>query len=134
MAFKESEHPRDADGKFVKGAGNGDDPEEIAKGIFPHLTGEKKRVKIDLQFFTEEAIQTQSTASIKKGIRSLKSHIERHQRKIKNPALYDANWSSKSEREKVGLIKHWEKEIRNSTESIERRIAELKKRGEYDGT
>ena len=46
MAFMESEHPRDAAGKFVKGEGNGDDPEEIAKGIFPHLTGEKKCVKI----------------------------------------------------------------------------------------
>lgn len=42
LAFKENEHPRDAEGKFVKGAGNGDDPEKIAKGIFPHLTGEKK--------------------------------------------------------------------------------------------
>ena len=136
MAFKESEHPRDKDGKFTDGqnGSEGQTAEEIAKEIFPHLTGERKLVKIDLQFFTEEAIQTQSTASIKKGIRSLKSHIERHQRKIKNPALYDANWSSKSEREKVGLIKHWEKEIRNSTESIERRIAELRKRGEYDGT
>lgn len=44
MAFKESEHPRDADGKFVKGAGGSKDPdpEEIAKEIFPHLTGEKE--------------------------------------------------------------------------------------------
>lgn len=39
LVFKESEHPRDAEGKFVKGAGNGDDPDpdEIAKEIFPHL-------------------------------------------------------------------------------------------------
>ena len=39
MAFKESEHPRDANGKFVKGAGSSKDhdPEEIAKEIFPHL-------------------------------------------------------------------------------------------------
>ena len=42
MVFKESEHPRDADGKFIKGSGSSSDREleEIAKEILPHLTKE----------------------------------------------------------------------------------------------
>ena len=50
MAFKESEHPRDKDGKFIKGAGNDSDPdpEEIAKEIFPHLTSDEKNDIIKL--------------------------------------------------------------------------------------
>ena len=44
MAFKESEHPRDAEGKFVKGAGSSSDPDpdEIAREIFPHLRSVSK--------------------------------------------------------------------------------------------
>ena len=50
MAFKESEHPRDKDGKFTDGknVSEGQTAEEIAKEIFPHLTedGERDIIKL----------------------------------------------------------------------------------------
>ena len=54
--FKESEHPRDAEGRFVKGAGGSKDPdlEEIAKGIFPHLRNQRK-AKINSVDLTRES-------------------------------------------------------------------------------
>ena len=36
------------------------------------------------------------------------------------------------ESEKIGLIRHWKKEIQNYNESINNRIEELKKRCEKD--
>ena len=41
-------------------------------------------------------------------------------------------WDGLPEREKEGLIFHWEKEIRNFKIAIENRIAELKERGDFD--
>ena len=48
MSFKESEHPRDADGKFTDGTSKGKEKslEEIAREIFPHLTKDKDGDKI----------------------------------------------------------------------------------------
>ena len=95
MAFKESEHPRDADGKFVKGAGGSKDPDpdEIAKEIFPHLTGEKNRVKIDSRFFAEKEsdFPKQESASIKRSVRKLKRRILEHEDKIAHPEAYSAD-------------------------------------------
>lgn len=38
----------------------------------------------------------------------------------------------KTRENKKGLIKHWNKEIRNFNQSINDRIKELKDRGDYD--
>ena len=134
--FKESEHPRDKDGKFTDGSSGNEkkSAEEIEKEIFPHLTKDEKPFKISLQFFTEEAIQKQKTSSIKKGIRSLSQNVELHQKKIAHPERYDADWNNKTENQKKGLLEHWQQEIDSFQASIERRVTELKKRGEYDGT
>ena len=45
VSFKESEHPRDADGKFTDGKSKGKEKslEEIAKEIFPHLRRKEKQ-------------------------------------------------------------------------------------------
>ena len=53
--FKESEHPRDKDGKFIEGAGASSDreSEEIAKEIFPHLRGKEKSVQNNLTIAEE---------------------------------------------------------------------------------
>lgn len=41
-------------------------------------------------------------------------------------------WDGLPEREKEGLIFHWEKEIRNFKIAIENRIDEFKERGDFD--
>lgn len=87
---------------------------------------------MNLQLFAESDIKKQKSTSLKRGIRNLKSQIEKHQDIIAEPEKYIPNWENKNEREKQGLIKHWNKEIRNFNNSIQDRIAELKERGDYD--
>ena len=132
--FKESEHPRDKDGKFIKGAGSSSDreSEEIAKEIFPHLTKDRNLVKIDLQFFTEKEsdLPKQETVSIKRSIRRLKRRILEHREKIANPEAYSLDWDRLSEERKQRRLEYWENEIQEFEKSIQRRIDELKKRGE----
>jgi len=52
---------------------------------------------------------------------------------IENPYVHVPEWDEYSALRQEGLKKHWEKEIRNFNESINNRIEELKKRGDYDG-
>ncbi|MBR2518831.1 MAG: hypothetical protein IKE46_03470 [Selenomonadaceae bacterium] len=87
-------------------------------------------MNFDLQFFGEDAIEHQSPNQLRKGIRSLKKKIELHLAKIENPAKYCEDWHSRDERAKLGLIRHWRKEISDTEESIQNRIDELAKRGE----
>ena len=54
-------------------------------------------------------------------------------KELNNPENFDIGWNNKDNRAKEGLLKYWQKEIRNQKESIENRIEELRKRGEdYD--
>ena len=76
-------------------------------------------------------MKNQSSTSLKKGIRNLNKEIEIHKEKLKKPQNYDKNWENKTEKQKEGLLKHWRKEINNQEESINNRIEELRKRGEY---
>ena len=46
--------------------------------------------------------------------------------------MHIADWENKDVREQDGLKKHWQKEIRNFQTSIDDRVDELKKRGDYD--
>lgn len=54
-----------------------------------------------------------------------------HETKISDPSSYIQNWDACPKREQEGLIRHWRKEIRNFRSSINERIEELKKRGDY---
>ena len=87
-------------------------------------------MKFDLQLFAEKAIENQTSAQIRKGIRSLNKDLELHLKKIENPEDYCSDWNSKNERAKEGLIKHWLHEVKTFNESIQNRIDELEKRGE----
>lgn len=87
---------------------------------------------MNLQLFAEKDLAKQKTSSIKKSLTTFKQRIAEHQEKIANPEIYYPDWNEKDSRERKGLIKHWRKEISNFQRSIEDRIAELKKRGEYD--
>ena len=85
-----------------------------------------------MQFFSEKDIEKQESSSIKRAMRKYKKRIEEHEDKINNPKKYIPDWESYDERKKQGLKKHWQKEISNFNESIDNRIEELKKRGDYD--
>lgn len=93
---------------------------------------DNSQIKIDLQFFSEKDIENQESGSLKRAIRKYHSRISEHRDKIQNPRKYISGWDSLDEKRQTGLIKHWNKEIRNFEQSISDRIEELKKRGDYD--
>ena len=68
MTFREEGHPRDENGRFTDGKAesSAERLRRVWEKHFPHLTEERERVRISLQFFAEEALQYQETASIKK--------------------------------------------------------------------
>lgn len=92
----------------------------------------QKRGMLDIgfQFFANKSIQKQSSRSLKKSIASWNDRISEHEEKLKNPEKHDGGWEEKDDREKAGLLKHWEKEIRNFRENIDAANEELKKRGD----
>ena len=63
----------------------------------------------------------------------LNKRIDEHEGYIKNHYTHVPEWDEYSVLRQEGLKKHWRKEIRNFRESINNRIAELKKRGDYNG-
>jgi|GEM_PF-3505090 len=82
----------------------------------------------------ESDLRRQTTSALKRGARSIDEKIELHKDKIKNPGKYYNNWATTPERRKAGAIRKWKHEIVKLTESKERHIAELERRGEkYDG-
>lgn len=85
-----------------------------------------------MQFFAEKDIEKQETGSLIRAIRKYDKRIKEHEEYICNPTAHCPDWDSYSDKRKAGLIKHWNKEIANFKESIQNRIDELKKRGEYD--
>mgnify|MGYP001114899057 CR=1 FL=1 len=89
-------------------------------------------LKIDMQFFAEKDIEKQESGSLIRAMRKYEQRIEEHKSYIDNPESHCPDWNSYSEQKKAGLIRHWNKEINNFRESIQNRIDELKKRGEYD--
>lgn len=102
----------------------------VSRGI---ISSTGSALKMDLQMFAEKDIKNQSSVSLERGIRNLTKQIESHQDFINDPGKHVSGWNEKSEREKQGLIKHWNKEIRNFNESIQNRVDELKRRGDYHG-
>ena len=92
-------------------------------------------IQMDLQFFAnsdEKDLQRQKTSSIRKSLETFDQRIVEHWHKIEHPEEHVPNWDERDPREQEGLKKHWYKEITNFRESRARRIAELKRRGEYD--
>ncbi|MBQ6006185.1 MAG: hypothetical protein IJL14_08060 [Selenomonadaceae bacterium] len=83
----------------------------------------------DLQYFTEDAIENQTSAQLRKGIRSLRKKIDIHQYKIEHPWESYSDWFSEP-KSQTGRIRHWQHEIEKFKESIQNRVDELKKRGE----
>lgn len=84
---------------------------------------------VGLQFFANRSIPKQKDGQLMKSIKSWQANIEQHNDKLANPAKFDANWDSKTDAQKAGLIKHWQKEIRHFKENVKEAKDELKKRG-----
>lgn len=89
-------------------------------------------LNIDMQFFAEKDIEKQESASLIRAMRKYEKRIEEHKGYINDPNSHCPDWDSYSEQKKAGLVRHWNKEISNFEESIQNRIDELKKRGEYN--
>lgn len=87
---------------------------------------------ISLQFFANRSIPKQKDGQLMKSIKSWQANIEQHKKKLANPAEFDVDWDSKSAEQKAGLIKHWQKEIRNFESNVRAAEDELKKRGHND--
>ena len=93
----------------------------------------KPKFDINLQFFSEKGLDKQSSNQLRRGIETLKVQISLHKQKISNPRNFYPDWDSLDMREQEGSLRHWRKELKNFTESINNRIVELEKRGEsYD--
>lgn len=95
-------------------------------------SGNSDKMKIDFQMFAEQDIKKQSTRSLQKGVASYNKRISEHQNKIKNPSKFVEGWGTLPSYKQEGLIKHWNKEIKNFQTSKNDRITELKERGEYN--
>ena len=95
-------------------------------------SGFDDKIELDIQMFAERDIYNQDSNSLKRAIRKYQKRIDEHIKKITNPAEYVENWDGRDVREQDGLKKHWQKEIDNFNTSINDRIDELKKRGDYD--
>ena len=112
-----------------RGAG---EPKRLTGGAKGGIILPKPSIVVSMQYFAEKDISNQESASLKRAIRKYKQRINEHSEYIQNPKVHCPDWDSYSEQKKNGLIRHWKKEIRNFEESIQNRIDELKKRGDYD--
>lgn len=86
------------------------------------------KMSIGIQFFANKSIQKQTSNQLVKSVSSWKKNVELHKDKIEHPERYDTGWESKTEKQKQGLIKHWEKEIKNFKSNIDDAEAELEAR------
>ena len=93
-------------------------------------SGNSVPLHISMQFFGTPNFDIQTTAGVRKTIRSLSERIEEHHKKISSPESFYPEWDAFSEREKDGYRNHWMKEIQNFENQIEQAKEELRKRGE----
>lgn len=93
---------------------------------------DKGKLKMNLQFFAEQDIYRQESSSLKRAIRKYEKRMLEHEEYLKEPERHCKDWDKKSIEEQEGLKRHWNKEIRNFKQSIQDRIEELEKRGDYD--
>lgn len=90
----------------------------------------REPIRISMQFFGQPNFSNQTTAGIRKSIRSLRKRISEHLRKIEDADSMYSEWGQLSSREQAGNIKHWRKEIERFKRQIEQAEEELRKRGE----
>ncbi len=67
-------------------------------------------------------------AALEKSIASHTAQVEEHMQKIKIPEKYDTGWAVKDERQRQGLLRKWEKDLRRNAEQAEIEIEVWKAR------
>lgn len=59
-----------------------------------------------------------SEARLQKSINSHEAQVDIHADKLANPEKYDKNWNSKTQQEKDGLLKKWQKDMQRNAEQL----------------
>ena len=85
---------------------------------------------IGLQFFTNKGLKKLTSDQLRKGIRSLRKQIKKHERFLQNPEEHDLEWKHKDKVQKDGEMQHWRDEIHGYQTNIAQHIEELHARGE----
>ncbi|MDY4617461.1 MAG: hypothetical protein SO445_07075 [Lachnospiraceae bacterium] len=62
----------------------------------------------------------------------LHKRLKEQEDKVANPQVYMKNWDKACEQEKIGNVDAWKREIERYEKQINARIAESKKRGDYN--
>lgn len=83
---------------------------------------------IGIQFFANKGISKQSDSELRKSIASWSAQIQKHQDKLASPDKYDEGWGEKTDVQKAGLLKHWEKEIKTFQDNVAQAESELEGR------
>lgn len=65
-----------------------------------------KGLEMNLQFFAENDVPKQSSASLKRAIRNLTKRIKEHEEYIENPYVLVPEWDEYSALRQEGLKKH----------------------------
>lgn len=133
-AFTEIEYqpPHVLSREEAREKGGFNEPKRLTGGANGGIIIPKPSFVVSMQHFAERDIERQESGSLKRAIRKYNQRIAEHKEYIRNPKVHCPDWDSYSEQKKNGLVRHWEKEIRNFEESIQNRIDELKSRGDYD--
>ena len=82
----------------------------------------------DLQAFGRENYEQQSDSQLAKSLRKHREALELHLKKIANPKKYAADWNERDERQKQGLIRWWEKEVKNLNNQVGYIVEEQERR------
>lgn len=127
--YKQNPDTGQMEGSYPSGGGSGGSSDNKV-GSSPEENTNSSAQNIDK--IVESDMFRQDSSSLKRAIRKYKKRIEEHRDKISNPQKYVSNWDSFDDRKKTGLLKHWNREISNFSDSIRRREDELKKRGDCD--
>ena len=140
--WREEDHPRDSKGKFAErqhteciakrqleraGYNTTGMTDEWATKLVQEIGLNK--VSLSLYFFSEKGVEKESSASLKRRIRSLELRIKEHEMKIAHPE-YLKGWDNVPPKARAGIEKAWKREIEAFKLGIKNRKEELKKRGE----
>lgn len=120
MAYNPNQ-PRDYRGRWTKTDG------VTYRQNTPYSAISNMMLIIPLSFF--EDLSKQSVSQLKKGIRSKKRVVERHQRKILDPRSVYPEWDGFTDERKQREIAHWKKEIATHKKEIEERERLIEERG-----
>lgn len=88
----------------------------------------RSMMMVELQQFAEKDLIKQTEKALRDGIENLKKRIEEHEKKIEN-IKQEPEVTGLEKKKRDGLIRFWEREIRNYKKSVENREEELKRRG-----